>query len=83
MKKYRIVAQAQNCGWSGDGSSELKTNGTRAALRRALLKAARPYGRGAWASIYDPAISGPYNEIARVDLSIGFHTPDDFSGEAE
>ena len=83
MKVYRIVAQSQNCGWSGDGSGELKTTGTRAALRRALLKAARPYGRGAWARVYDPAVTGPYNEVAGVTLAVGFHTVDTFTGAAE
>lgn len=80
MKIYRIVAQAQNCGWSGDGSSPLRTSGTRAALRRALLKAARPYGRGAWARIYE---SETRNMVASVSLSIGFGRPHIFDGEAE
>lgn len=85
MKTYRIYANAN--GTTDNGYETIRTVGTRSALRRALLKAARVYGIGGWARIEPDVEATPENwpiqEIASVRLSRFSNESDIFMGEAE
>ena len=83
--KVRIYANAN--GTTCNGYDTIETTGTRADLRRALLKAARVYGAGGWAKIMPDMDLTPENfpvqEIASVRLARFSNESNLFFGSAE